>query len=121
VKKDESLPTLVSIEGIPASGRHGANPGEQLEAQEFVVDVDVWIEAGEDTLEQTIDYRDIVSTVKEAVGTNSFVLLETLAEVVADSMMALGATQVSVVVHKPAAAASLGVDDVSATATVGVG
>ena len=112
MRKDRDPTTMIGIEGIRASGRHGANPGEQLQPQEFVVDLEVWVRGGEDRLDDTIDYR-------ETVETNSFVLLETLAEVVASSVMALGdVARVTAAVHKPGAAASLGVADVLAEATV---
>ena len=32
------------LTGITASGRHGANPGEKDQAQDFVVDLDVEVE-----------------------------------------------------------------------------
>jgi len=117
---EKSLPpTLISIAGIRAPGRHGANPGERLQAQEFVVDLSVWVRTGEERLEETVDYRNIVGTARQAIASKSFVLLETLAEAVADSVIALGdIARVTAVVHKPGAAASLGVDDVSAEATV---
>ena len=119
MRKDRDPTTMLGIEGIRASGRHGANPGEQLQPQEFVVDLEVWVRGGEDRLDDTIDYRDIVATARETVETNSFVLLETLAEVVASSVMALGdVAKVTAAVHKPGAAASLGVADVLAEATV---
>jgi dihydroneopterin aldolase len=112
-------PTLIRIEGIRASGRHGANPGEQDEAQGFTVDVEAWLRTGQDRLDDTVDYREIVAAVQEVVAQSSFVLLETLAEVVAGGVYALGdAVAVTATVHKPAAASSMGVDDVSAEATV---
>ena len=115
---EESPPTTITIDGIRASGRHGANPGEQLEAQDFVVDVSASVSPGGDALDQTVDYREIVEAVRAVVADNSFALLETLAEVLVDSIIALGLVQwATVVVHKPAAAASLGVEDVSAEAT----
>lgn len=36
-------------------GRHGANPGEQVELQVFVVDVDLWVEVTADSLEGTLE------------------------------------------------------------------
>jgi len=112
-------PMLITLAGIRASGRHGANPGERLQAQEFVVDLSVWVHPGGDRLEETVDYRDIVRTARQAIASKSFILLETLAEAVADSVIALGdIARVTAVVHKPGAAASLGVGDVSAEATV---
>ena len=31
----------IVLSGLRATGRHGASPGEQLQPQEFVIDVDV--------------------------------------------------------------------------------
>lgn len=111
--------TVISIEGIQATGRHGANPGEQLEPQPFVVDVEVWVEVTADSLEGTLDYRVIVDRVRETVGGTSFVLLEALAEAVATDLMDFPQVlRTEAVVHKPRAAASLGVDDVSVDVTL---
>jgi dihydroneopterin aldolase len=112
--------TLISIEGIRALGRHGANPGEQQHAQEFLVDLDVWVRTTADSLEGTLDYRTIVESVRRAVETTSFELLETLAKAVATALIDLEAVAlVTAVVHKPGAARSLGVGDVSAQVTLG--
>lgn len=110
----------IVLSGLRASGRHGANPGERLEAQEFVVDLDVIVEQGDrDDLDSTIDYRAIVQTARGCVETTSFVLVETLAEAVAQEVFGLArVTRVIATVHKPAAAASLGVDDVAVEAIV---
>lgn len=113
--------TVIAIEGIRAMGRHGADPGEQLEAQEFVADVEVWVEVTRDSLEGTLDYRVIVDRVRETIAGTSFVLLEALAEAVASELMDFSQTlRVDVTVHKPRAAESLGVDDVSAEVSLEV-
>jgi len=113
------VPSVISIQGIRAHGRHGANPGEQLGAQAFLVDVQVWVRVEEDALTGTLDYRTIVDTVRETVGANSFQLLESLAEAVATALLASRLVlRATAVVHKPGAAASLGVADVSAKATL---
>jgi 7,8-dihydroneopterin aldolase/epimerase/oxygenase len=83
----EPTSTVISIDGIQARGRHGANPGEQLEPQEFVVDVAIWVEVTSDSLEGTLDYRVIVDRVRGTVSGSSFVLLEALAEAVASDLM----------------------------------
>jgi dihydroneopterin aldolase len=111
---------VITIDGIRASGRHGANPGEQLEPQEYVVDLQVWVEVDFDSLDVTADYRDIVNAARTAVETGSYVLLETLAESVARAIYD-GFGQVlraTATVHKPAAARSMRVDDVAVEATV---
>jgi dihydroneopterin aldolase len=109
----------IRLEGISCQGRHGANPGEQLEAQEFVVDLEVLVDVGGDTLDRTLDYRVIADTVRDTVGGSSRVLLESLAEAVARAVFEFEPVrEVVAVVHKPGAADSMGVDDVSADALI---
>jgi len=106
------------LTGIRASGRHGADPGEKDQPQDFVVDLDVEIATVEDSIDSTADYRRIVGKVREVVAAESFDLVETLAQAVASSVAHVDrVVGVRVVVHKPAAAASLGIQGVSAAAT----
>src|SRR5437773_10719163 len=110
----------VTITGIRAGGRHGANPGERLESQEFVVDLDVLVAVREDSLDATADYAALTDAARDAVASNSFELLETLADAVARAVFQYeGVMRVTAAVHKPGAAAALGVDDVVAEAMVG--
>lgn len=103
-----------------ASGRHGANRGERDKPQEFLVDLDVEVEVHDDALEETVDYRTLGDAARRTVETTSFVLLESLAQAVADRLRDhAGVTSARVTVHKPAAARSMNVDDVAATATSG--
>jgi dihydroneopterin aldolase len=109
----------IRIEGIRALGRHGANPGERLQAQEFLVDVDVWVIATADSLESTVDYRTVERAARQTVESTSHVLLETLAEAVATALLEAGRiVRVTAVVHKPGAAKAMGVADVSAKVTM---
>jgi dihydroneopterin aldolase len=99
-------------------GRHGANPGEKDAPQEFVVDLDVEVRVRGDDLGATVDYRGLAALAREAVATSSFDLLETLASHVAGQAAAHpGVVRATAVVHKPAAAASIGIDGVAAAAT----
>lgn len=107
------------LTGITCSGRHGANPGEKDEPQDFVVDLDLEVEAGGDELEQTADYRAVIRTARATVEGESFDLLEMLANAVANAVLELdGVVKVAAVVHKPAAARSNDVQGVAAGATV---
>ena len=108
------------LTGITASGRHGANPGERDQGQDFVVDLDVEVEVGDDELSSTSDYRTLIRTARETVERDSFDLLESLAHAVANDVLALegGVVKVSAIVHKPAAARSNQVEGVAAAATV---
>ncbi len=108
----------VSIQGIAAGGRHGANPGERDEPQGFRIDVEVDIEVGADELDATADYRALADVVRRTVESTSFVLLESLAQAVADRLREVaGVASARVTVHKPTAARSMNVEDVAATAT----
>jgi dihydroneopterin aldolase len=108
------------LSGIRASGRHGANEGERDEPQEFVVDLDVEVEAAADRLGATADYRELAATAREVVQKESFVLLETLAGAVAARAAELpGALRATAIVHKPAAMRSIGIDGVAAAASAG--
>jgi dihydroneopterin aldolase len=110
----------IFLRGIGATGRHGASPGERDAAQDFIVDLEVSVDLGEgDDLGDTIDYRVVVGTVRETVGETSFELIESLAESLAKAVFGLPrVTGVVVVVHKPAAADRLGIDDVAVEAIV---
>ena len=105
----------IEIRGIRAAGRHGANPGERDDAQEFVVDVEIDVEPAGDELAGTVDYRDVVEMVRAVVRDRSFVLLETISAGVAGALAEIeGVVGARTAVHKPRAAASLEVDDVVA-------
>jgi 7,8-dihydroneopterin aldolase/epimerase/oxygenase len=105
----------VILAGIQAEGRHGASPGEQLEVQPFVIDLDAVLAVNGDTLDDTMDYRAMADVARNTVAGSSFQLLESLAEAVARSVFELNAVvEVTATVHKHRAAASLGVEDVSA-------
>src|SRR5438034_1240479 len=104
--------TTILLTGIHALGRHGANPGEQLERQEFVVDLEVVVDVGQrDSLEDTVDYRSLADLARTTVEQTSFHLLESLAEAVARAVYDLepvGAVRaVTATVHKPRAAGSV--------------
>jgi dihydroneopterin aldolase/2-amino-4-hydroxy-6-hydroxymethyldihydropteridine diphosphokinase len=111
--------TLISVTGIEASGVHGVDPAERLEPQPFVVDLEVVVDVDGDDLDSTADYRAIAEVAREAIGGESFSLLEGLAEAVATAVVGLESVEeVTATVFKPRAAASMGVRGVSASVTV---
>jgi dihydroneopterin aldolase len=107
------------LTGITASGRHGREPRGERPGQDFVVDLDVEVDVGDDELSSTSDYRTLIRTARETVERDSFDLLESLAHAVANDVLVLeGVIKVSAIVHKPAAARSNEVQGVAAAATV---
>jgi 7,8-dihydroneopterin aldolase/epimerase/oxygenase len=106
------------LSGIHAEGRHGARPGEQDTPQPFVVDLDLEVEVGGDTIEATADYRGVSEQVRAIVEERSFDLIESMAAAIADACLAIDPiTRATVVVHKPNAASRLGIDGVAAAIT----
>lgn len=109
------------LSGIRAEGRHGARPGEKDEAQPFVVDLDLAVEASEDSIEATADYREITDAVRDVIERGSFDLIETMADAIARRIASISHVEsVTAVVHKPNAAGRLGIEGVAAAATAGV-
>lgn len=114
------MTTKLFLTGIECEGHHGANPGEKVEAQPFVVDLDLDVDAFDDDIANTADYRTIVSTARGAVAGTSFDLLETLAAAVATAVLGLPRViRATAVVHKPNAARSIGIQGVAAAVTLG--
>ena len=108
---------VIRLEGIRVEGRHGAREGERDEPQPFVVDLEVEVEASEDDLDATADYRMLTDLVRRVVASESFAIIERLAERVAATVAEVAHVRsCRAVVHKPLAAERLDVSDVSARA-----
>jgi dihydroneopterin aldolase len=106
------------LSGIRATGRHGARSGEKDEPQDFVVDLDIEVNVGDDDIAGTADYRGITETVRAIVEERSFDLIESMAAAIADELLRIErVASVTAVVHKPNAAGRLGIDGVAAAAT----
>jgi dihydroneopterin aldolase/2-amino-4-hydroxy-6-hydroxymethyldihydropteridine diphosphokinase len=108
---------VVRISGIGAEGRHGVLEWERERAQPFVVDLELEVDAAGDDLTTTADYARIVPAVQDLVGGESYRLIETLARRIAEVVARMdGVRSCRATVHKPGAAETLGVADVSAEA-----
>lgn len=98
----------IQLEKISCYGYTGYLPEEQVLGQWFEVDVTLWLDlcaAGKsDAIEDTIDYRNIITSVQHLVKTSKFALIERLAAAIAQSILATkGIEQVKVRLSKPAA------------------
>jgi dihydroneopterin aldolase len=93
----------VELYGLEVFGRHGVFPDEKRDGQTFLYDVDLEVdEPRSDDLEQAVDYRLIEQTVRQVSDSRSFDLIESLAIVVADALVAgLPVHAVRVRVRKP--------------------
>lgn len=81
----------IVLEGIRASGRHGALDHERGRPQEFEIDIACAANARAasrtDELDTTIDYRRLRQVALEVVGRRSYKLVETIAERIADAVL----------------------------------
>jgi dihydroneopterin aldolase/2-amino-4-hydroxy-6-hydroxymethyldihydropteridine diphosphokinase len=108
----------IRLTGIRADGRHGARPGEQDDAQPFVVDLELDVDVADDAIDETADYRSVSEAVREVIVGRSFDLIESIAAEIAGVVLAFPhVVRVTATVRKPNAAARLDIDDVSASVT----
>jgi dihydroneopterin aldolase len=83
--------TTVELLGLELHGFHGVNEDERRDGQPFVFDV--WLEVADgtgasDRIEDTIDYRQVAALVREVSDGRQFQLLEALAAVLAEALLA---------------------------------
>lgn len=110
----------ISLAGLRGHGRHGVYDHERENGQEFVVDVVLGVDtrdaAATDDLSRTVDYGTLASDVVTIVEGPPVLLIETLAQRVADRCLTDSRVQVvRVTVHKPEAPVSVPFDDVAVT------
>jgi dihydroneopterin aldolase len=97
----------ILLEGMVFQGTHGVHPDEQVNPQPFEVDVELSLDlqpAGRaDDLERTIDYSQVFLTCREVVESTRFLLIEALAEAIAEALFAgYAADEVVIRIRKPA-------------------
>lgn len=103
----------IHLTGIRAYGYTGFLPEEQVLGQWFEVDLTLWLNLSKagasDRLEDTLDYRHTIETVKQIIKTQKFALVEKLATAIADAILTAKSPavapvqQVRVQLSKPAA------------------
>ncbi len=83
----------IEITGIRCYGYTGYLPEEQTLGQWFEVDLILWLDlapaAKTDEIEDTFDYREAITTVKEIIKTSKFALVEKLVNAIANAILAL--------------------------------
>ena len=112
----------LAITGLTVRANHGVFDFERRDGQPFVIDLTVWLDtagaAADDDLAQTLHYGELAEEVAAAVAADPVDLIETLAERVAQVVLAHPvADSVRVTVHKPEAPIPVPFADVSITIT----
>lgn len=110
----------ITLTGLRVFGRHGVYEHERRVGQHFVIDatlvVDTSAAAASDDVADTVHYGEAAERIAAIVGGEPVDLVETLAQRIADALLAYdGVHRVSVTVHKPAAPIDLEFADVSVT------
>ncbi|MDR0837238.1 MAG: dihydroneopterin aldolase [Propionibacteriaceae bacterium] len=110
------VPTnIISITGLKAKGYHGVFAHERENGQPFVVDLEIEVAAGEgDDLSETLNYATVCDEVAAIVSGEPVNLIETLADRIADAVLAHSqAKAVEVAVHKPQAPVAVPFGDIA--------
>jgi 7,8-dihydroneopterin aldolase/epimerase/oxygenase len=108
----------ITVSGLRARGHHGVFAHEREDGQDFVIDVDVWLDtraaAAGDDLAATVHYGVLAEDVVAAVENDPVDLIETLAERIAAVVLARPAALATrVTVHKPQAPIAVPFGDVT--------
>lgn len=113
----------IVLAGVRGTGHHGVFDHEKRDGQVFVVDVEVEAAlspAGRsDDLARTVNYGEIGAQVLSRIEGEPFDLIERLAEVIADDVLAAHVLvdAVTVTVHKPQAPVGVPFGDVTVSVT----
>jgi dihydroneopterin aldolase len=123
---DRNNSDRIILTGIRVQANHGVFDFERENGQEFVVDVIAWLDlstaANSDDLAQTVHYGVLAEEVAAAVATSPVDLIETVAERVANVVLAHAAvSKTEVTIHKPHAPISVPFADVAVTIVRPVG
>lgn len=81
----------VYIRNLSIHGKHGVGAEERSIEQEFLLDIEVEMDlraaAQSDDLKDTANYVDFADTAREVIQSNSFYLIEKLAQTIADKIL----------------------------------
>jgi len=110
----------ITITGIRAYGYHGVYPDEKRDGQEFVVDVQLLLStaraAETDDVADTVHYGELAESIAAVVAGDPVDLIETLANRIAQVVLAHDLVQMTrVTVHKPSAPIAVPFADVAVT------
>ena len=87
------MPDVIEIRGLRVLGIIGVNPEERNRPQPFEIDLDLEADlslaGASDDLTQTVDYGGAVAVAEKVVRTESHLLLERVAQRIAEDLLAL--------------------------------
>lgn len=81
----------ISIKGLKLFAYHGVNPEEKENGQNFVIDLDYYVNIARacqmDTLDDTVSYAKVVKTIHRVFTAEKYDLIERAAQVIADAVL----------------------------------
>jgi len=81
----------ITIKGLKIFAYHGVNPEEKQNGQEFIIDVDYYLNlvkaCKNDSLGDTVSYAAAVKTIRRVFTQSSYDLIERAAQVIADALL----------------------------------
>lgn len=110
----------IFIDGLSVFGRHGVLDEENRLGQMFRISAELWLDlsgaAASDDLEKTVDYSKCCRMIKEICENNTYKLIETLAEKIAERILCEEplVCAVKIRVDKPSAPIGLPLESVGA-------
>lgn len=112
------MTVLVELAGLEIPGTHGVDEWERETEQPFVYDLELELEEpANDSIEETVDYREVVELVQAVSDGTQFQLLESMAGAVASALVErFPLERARVRVRKPAVRLDAPVDYTAATA-----
>jgi dihydroneopterin aldolase len=112
----------LTLTGLRATAFHGVFDHERRDGQVFIVDAVVYLDlspaALSDQLNRTVHYGELAEQIVAAVESNPVDLIETVAERVANIVLAYdAAVSTKITIHKPSAPITVPFADVTVTIT----
>ena len=81
----------ISIKGLKLFAYHGVNPEEKENGQNFVIDLDYYVNINKacqmDSLDDTVSYAKVVKTIRRVFTAEKYDLIERAAQVIADAVL----------------------------------
>lgn len=81
----------ISIKGLKIFAYHGVNPEEKENGQNFVIDLDYYVNINKacrmDSLDDTVSYAKVVKTIRRVFTAEKYDLIERAAQVIADAVL----------------------------------
>ncbi len=118
VPRPPAAPGTITLRGLELSGRHGVLQEERVDAQPFIIDLELVVDlapaARSDRLEDTVDYGRAAQVAAAVVDGPHHDLVESIAGDIARALVREfpGLSGGAVTVHKPAAPVGLSCADV---------